>query len=289
MNFLKALFGVKEENTEDKKKNEEQKNFDILKYDGVKAMHSNQHDYAVKCFSHALQIQEDPEIRDYLSRIFIYTGNMEQAKTQLQKLSEKQPDNIKIRIRMANVAYLDEDYDAMSEICEKASQIDNGNTEIMYLHAKACIGNGNNEKAVELLTRALDINKEYGEAYLLRGETLLENGNIEDAGKDAAWLLEHTLENEDVLMLKANIEKAAGHFSDAIFYYSKVIENNPFNINAYKLRGELRINTGDESSGKADLEQAEELGAQQPGNEKDNGIENKVKDAYKSMDPYGVF
>lgn len=289
MNFLKALFGVKEENTEDKKKNEEQKNFDILKYDGVKAMHSNQYDYAIKCFSHALQIQEDPEIRDYLSQIFIHLGDMEQANVQLQKLSEEQPDNIKIKIRMAHVAYMSEDYNAMSDICEKAAQIDSDNAEIMYLHAKACIGNGNNEKAVELLTRALEINNEYGEAYLLRGETLLNNGNIEDADKDAAWLLEHTLENEDVLMLKANIEKAAEHFSDAISFYSKVIDSNPFNINAYKLRGELRVNTGDESSGKADLEQAKELLAQQSGNENDNGIEKKVKDAYKSIDPYGVF
>ena len=68
MNFFKALFGGKEEKPEDKKKAEEEKNFDVLKYDGVRALRSGQHDYAIKCFTHALQMKEDLEIRDYMSQ-----------------------------------------------------------------------------------------------------------------------------------------------------------------------------------------------------------------------------
>ena len=39
MNILKALFGGKTEDPEERKKDEETKNFDILKFDGVKALH----------------------------------------------------------------------------------------------------------------------------------------------------------------------------------------------------------------------------------------------------------
>lgn len=42
MKFFKALFGSKEEKSEEKKKAEEAKNFDVLKYDGVRALHSGQ-------------------------------------------------------------------------------------------------------------------------------------------------------------------------------------------------------------------------------------------------------
>ena len=38
MNILKALFGGKTEDPEERKQDEEAKNFDILKFDGVKAL-----------------------------------------------------------------------------------------------------------------------------------------------------------------------------------------------------------------------------------------------------------
>lgn len=90
-------------------------------------------------------------------------------------------------------------------------------------------------------------------------------------------------------MLKARIERAKENPTEAIAYYNKVTDANPFNANAYRERGELRVATGDESGGQADLKQAEELEEQQnAGNEKQD-IENEIKDKYKSIDPYGVF
>lgn len=48
MKFFKALFGNKEEKPEEKKKNEEAKNFDVLKYDGVRALRAGQAEYAIR-------------------------------------------------------------------------------------------------------------------------------------------------------------------------------------------------------------------------------------------------
>ena len=38
MNFFKSLFGNKAENEEEKRREEERKNFETLKYDGVRAL-----------------------------------------------------------------------------------------------------------------------------------------------------------------------------------------------------------------------------------------------------------
>ena len=54
-------------------------------------------------------------------------------------------------------------------------------------------------------------------------------------------------------------------------------------------RGELKLAAGDEKSGNEDIEYAKELTAQLPEKEGDEGIEKKVNDKYKSIDPYGVF
>lgn len=289
MNFFKALFGSKEERPEEKKATEEAKNFDVLKYDGVRAMRSGQVEYAIRCFTHALQMQDDLEINDYLSQAYIHTGELPQAYEQLQKMAEAQPDNGQIFIRMAHVAYMMEDYQAMTGACEKAMLIDGSNAEVMYLYARACIGQGDTANGVAMLTKAISLNADYGDAYLLRGETLLKDGETQEADEDAAWLLGHALENEDVLMLKARIEKAKGNTAEAILYYNKVIDVNPFHIDAYRERGTLRIETGDENGGKADIGQADELQAAQSAAAGGEDIEAKVKQAYKDKDPYGVF
>ena len=96
MNILKALFGGKTEDPEERKQDEEAKNFDILKFDGVKALHMGQADYAINCFTNALKYQEDLEIRDYLSQAYLMANEPLKAYEQLQQLAEAQPDNQKI-------------------------------------------------------------------------------------------------------------------------------------------------------------------------------------------------
>lgn len=289
MKFFKALFGSKEEKPEEKKKAEEAKNFDVLKYDGVRALRAGQAEYAIKCFTHALQMQDDLEIHDYLSQAYIRTGELPQAYEQLQKLAEAQPDNQQIFIRMANVAYMMEDYGAMAGACEKAMLIDDKNPEVMYLYARACIGQEDVTNAVAMLTKAISLKEDYGDAYLLRGETLLKNGETDEADEDATWLLEHTQDNEDVLILKARIEREKGNPEEAISFYTKVTDANPFNIDAYRERGEQKLASGDEKGGNEDIEHAGELVAQLPEINGDESIEKKIKDKYKSIDPYGVF
>jgi hypothetical protein len=56
MNFLKALFGSSDTSAEDVEKESEKKQFDLMKYDGVRAMKMGQFDYAVRCFEEALKV-----------------------------------------------------------------------------------------------------------------------------------------------------------------------------------------------------------------------------------------
>ncbi|WP_374044982.1 tetratricopeptide repeat protein, partial [uncultured Prevotella sp.] len=138
MSFLKKIFGVSsdsKEQTQEEKQAEEKKNFEILKYDGVRALKTQQTDYAVECFRHALDIKDDLEIHDYLSQAYMTLGDLPKAYEQLQKLAEAQPDNIDIFVRMAHVAYMMEDYVVMGSACEKALLIDKDSPRALYLYA----------------------------------------------------------------------------------------------------------------------------------------------------------
>lgn len=65
-NFLKSFFSGKSETPESEKQKNNQKNFEIFKYDGLRAQRMGRPDYAVKCFTEALAIAEEFETMGYL-------------------------------------------------------------------------------------------------------------------------------------------------------------------------------------------------------------------------------
>jgi len=291
MNIFKALFGSKEENAEEKKKEEEERKFDVLKYDGVRALRMHQAAYAVQCFNHALEIRDDSECRDYLSQALIQTGDLAPAYDQLHRLSEIQPDNQQIFIRMADVAYMMENYTAMSDACEKAMMIDSSNPLTYFLYARACRSQGDDNNAVAMLTKAVALKKDYYDAYLLRGEIRLSVGNLAEAGEDAALLLTEVGYNEDVLLLAARIEEAKGEHMKAVEYYDKVERVAPFCVAGLRERAAVKMVMGDKDGAEADLKAAAEIAGEDndTATQENQDIEKYVRDKYRNADPYGVF
>lgn len=295
MGFLKTLFSGKVETPEEKKKVEESKNFDVLKYDGVKALRAGEAAHAVELFTHALGLQEDLEVRDYLSQALIHSDRLEEAYEQLEKLSEAEPENVQLLVRMTDVAYMMEDYDRMEELCEKAMLIDKDNPMLLMLYARACVGRGDLVNAVAMLSKAIAMREDYGDAYLMRGDTLLEMGDVASAEEDAKWLDEHTSGIEEVLLLNARVEERKGEHQKAIAYYDQVIKANPFNATAFSERGKIKLALGDKEGAEADMRSLLELEPQRAegvnGEYSAEGTEDiarKVEQAYRNNNPLGL-
>ena len=244
MNILKKLFGG-QKTTEEVRETKE-KDFDKVKYNGVRALRMHQFDLAAKSLEHALQLNaEDLECRDYLSQAYISMGDLQKAYEQLQILSEAQTDNVAVLLRMADVAYMMENYTAMSEVCDKALHLDTSNLQTYLYYAKACRGLGEPIRAVAVLSLAIKLREDYYAARLLRGTILLENHLLDDAAQDADYLFTHLEPNEDVLLLKARVLKAQEKMKEAEQVYGMVIEVNPFSLDAYRERYEVRTILGD--------------------------------------------
>lgn len=286
MNFFQKLFGGKTETAEEKRHEDEARNFDVLKYDGVRALKSHQAAYAIKCFTHALELRDDLETHDYLSQAYLQTGELPLAYEELRKLSEAQPDNQQILTRMANVAFMMDDYGAMASCCEKALLIDKDVPEVSFLYAQASRGQGDDVNAIALATRAITLNEKYGDAYLLRGQVRLATGDLDGAAEDAAWLLEHAAEHEDVLLLHARILRQRGDNEAARDAFTRVMDANPFSEAAYRERAEVRRLLGDEEGAKADEQSAAEL-APQTDAEASPDIEQQTRNAYRD-NPLGL-
>lgn len=284
MNFFKKLFGS--QNTSEEVK--EEKNFDVLKYDGVRALRMQQFDYAAKCLVLALELNaDDLECRDYLSQAYISLGDMQNAYTQLMAISAAQPNNVAVLLRMADVLYMTEDYAAMAEVCEKALQLDSENIMTYYIYAKAYKGLNDLDAAVAMLSKAIDRREDFDVARLLRGNVLLEKNQTAEAAIDADNLYQRIEENEDVLLLKARVEKALGNLKEAEKVYTKAIDFNPFLIEAYKERSEVRSALGNTAGAKEDQTRVDEMEQNIP--QPTEGIEENIKKKMQQMDPYKVF
>ncbi len=287
MNIFKKLFGGQK--TTEEVKQEKEKDFDMVKYDGVRALRMHQFDLAAKSLEHALQLNaEDLECRDYLSQAYISMGDLQKAYEQLQILSEAQTDNVAVLLRMADVAYMMENYTAMSEVCDKALHLDACECrDLSLLCQRPAEDWAMPTRAVSMLTEAIGKREDFYAARLLRGSILLDRAQLSEAELDATFLYEHIPGNEDVLLLKARVEKAQGKMEEAEQTYGKVMDVNPFSIDAYRERSEVRRSLGDSAGAAEDEAAAKEMGAEIP--EPSEGIEQKIKEKMQQLDPYKVF
>ena len=293
MGFWKALFGGEEQSPEQEKEQQEQKRFELLKYDGVRALKTGRLDIAESCLREALTMREDLEVRDYLWQLLVRLDRTDEALEHLKAMNEAQPDNVELKLQMATVAYMKEDYALMEQVLEPLTSVSaeslQGDSHLttaqaFYLMAQARWRQHDRQGATEWLTKAIAVYPEMGEAYLLRGQTLLEMGDSDGAAADELWLEDNYGETEEVLLLKSAIEQVKGQQEQAIATLGRVLELNPFSQPALQRRAALRRTVGDEAGAEEDLQAARELNPQQDTED----IESKVQDAYKNVNPLGI-
>ena len=75
-------------------------------------------------------------------------------------------------------------------------------------------------------------------------------------------------------------------------FYDQVTEVNPFSIEAYQERGQLRFNLGDKAGAEQDMQKVLELNpnalADVNGEYSAEGIEQRVRQAYSVANPLGL-
>lgn len=292
MGFWKSFFGGEEASPEEEKKNADAKNFDLLKYDGVKAMRMGQFEYAERCFTEALKIQDDMEVHDYLSQTLTRLGNLEGALSELLTLVRIAPDNVAVLMQGAHVAYMLENYDQMKALCEQALAIDGEQAIPNYQMAQAVMGQGDMISGIAYLTKAITLSEELADARLLRAKTLLKMGDVNGAAEDVDWLMVHTEDEEDVLLMAARVAHAKGQNDEAILIYNKVTELNPFQLDAYRERGQIKFELGDKQGAEEEMQKLLEMNPNEmsdvSGNYTAEGVEQAVKRAYSNMNPFGI-
>lgn len=241
MGFFKSFFTGKNETPESEKKKLEQKNFEIFKYDGMRAQRMGRTDYAVKCFNEALKLQEDFETMGYLAQVYIQTNQLEKGRELLKKMCTLEKGHVNTFIALANVCYMMEDYPAMEDAAQQAIRIEEGNAMAHYLLGKANNGQGDGIMSIAHLTKAIVLKDDFTEARLLRAEALVNMHQYREAMEDIDAILAQTPDEENALLIRGKIKEITGEQEAAQADYQQVIEQNPFNEKAFLYLGQLFI------------------------------------------------
>ena len=239
-NFFKSLFSSKKEENSGQQK-QDTKNFEIFKYDGLRAQRMGRMDYAIKCFQQALEIERDFETMNYLSQAYIQTNQLEEAKELLMEMIEAEPSYIDAYLVLGNVLYMLEDYKEMAAVAQKAVQTDPTNHLAFFLQAKACHKQQNDLMAIAYLTQALTQKDDFVEGYLFRAEILLDMKQLNEMKEDIEAVFKLDEENENARLLNGKWYAASGKAEDAEKEFRSVLELNPFNEQAYLTLGELML------------------------------------------------
>lgn len=231
MGIFTSLFGGKKE------ENKNEKNFDILKYDGIRAMRLGKLAYAIKCFEEATTIREDLETMQHQANAYIRMDRMDDARRLMERMTELAPDQPLVFQSLASLCYMQEDYTGMNEVCQKALALNEQDPATYFLAAKASLGMSNNIQTIAMLTKAIMLNEEFVEAYQMRAEVLWSMKQAKDASEDIDKLLSMNPEDENALLLKAEISAVCGNEEEAVKLMEEVISLNPFCEKAYLLKG----------------------------------------------------
>ena len=231
MGFFKSFFSGKQDKPETEKQKNEQKNFEIFKYDGMRAQRMGRPDYAIKCFTEALAIQDDFETMSYLSQVYIQTNALSEAHELLERMAKLEPEHTSTFLTLANVCYLQEDYQAMAKAAQKAIEIEEGNAMAHYLLGRAKQGMDDGIMSIAHLT----------EARLLRAEALTKMKQYNEAMEDIDAILAQDADDESALLLRGKIKEATGDAGAAEADYCHVTELNPFNEQGFLYLGQLYI------------------------------------------------
>lgn len=235
-NFLKSLFfGEKEEPEEVKK----QKNFDVFKYDGIKALRLRQIAYAIRCFEEALKLQEDFETREYLVKAYMQADEPERAIEALEGLIVLEPDNAALLLLRSNLYFMVENYEPAIADCRRAIEADSGNPQAYFLLAKVQKASKDGLGAALSLSQAIALKEDFAEAYLLRAEVMAEAKDYQEGIEDATRAIDLLPEEENSYLVRGSIYELMNKGELAEKDYRCVIELNPFNEQAYLLLGKF--------------------------------------------------
>ena len=330
MSFLRKIFGgpaeeqLSPEEQAAREAQKQERNFQTLRDDGVRAMHMGEFPFALKCFDAALAIHaDDLQTLAYKAEVLFRMGNYADALPVFEQLVAAEPENVDLHLLLARTFGELGQYDEMRAALDRLPECARQQPATLYYAAEADFHRGHALEAIAEITQALAQRPEMAAASLLRAKILLSMGQFAEALADTTPLMEVAEPEEEVLLAHAKAQAGHGDTAEAVQTLEQLRTLNPFHqeavtllvalltqqsrwdvalalcdeviglqpdfAEAYKLRGGIKYHLKDEAGAGDDLKRSMELDENvtaEVSGEYTN-VENRMNAAYRMNNPYG--
>lgn len=236
MGIFNKIFGSSAPVSEETKKEQEaQRQFDLLRDTGVRALRAHEMKTAIDCLSQAHTMRpEEVETLSYLVEALLQAQAFEEAMPLLKKLSEMETDNLEISLLLAQTQGRLNLFDDMAATVMPLMASHAGDARVFCLAGEAAEGQHNDIMAVAWLTQALALRDDYVKARLLRARVLKGMGQWSDMLADTEILTAAHDDLEEAWTMHAEALAATGKTEEAASAFRHVISVNPFSSEAFQ-------------------------------------------------------
>jgi len=158
---------------------------------------------------------------------------------------------------------------------EKVLPVAPENTGLLIALARAYSGEGNTEKAVEMLKRITDKDPANWGAWMLMANMLLDKGKLEEGRAALEHVPQQAVTDPNVFINVGVLFMNQKKDDDAEAYFSKAIATAPGQFDGYYYRGLARISLKNYDGARADLQKVVELAPKES---------NEVKEAHQLLE-----
>jgi tetratricopeptide (TPR) repeat protein len=252
MGFLDKLFGRNTQADDSQKK----KDFDILKYDGIRALHIGKTVYAAKCLEEAVALQPDAEAYARLSEAYRRLDREEDGRQAIQQALALAPQSPTLLFLAAqDDLATHHELDAVVKLTQAIAQKDDF-TEAYQLRAQVLWGMKQAKEAMEDVEHLLALDANDDQALTLKGRILSATGQTDEALELFRRVLTVNPFSDEAYLGMGAIHLANKEYDAAIAVYDEAIEINPQFAQAYHERGRAKLLKGDKEGSVEDIKQA---------------------------------
>ncbi|MGZ5381729.1 MAG: tetratricopeptide repeat protein, partial [Thermoanaerobaculia bacterium] len=142
---------------------------------------------------------------------------------------------------------------------EKVIPVAPDNTGLLIALARSYSGEGNTEKAVEMLKRITDKDPANWGAWMLMANMLLEKGKLEEGRAALEHVPQQSVTDPNVFINVGVLFMNQKKDDEAETYFSKAVDIAPGQFDGYYYRGLARISLKNHDGARADLQKVVEL------------------------------
>ncbi len=179
---------------------------------------------------------------------YLDIGKTSLAKKALKLGLEQHPKSIGLKLVQVEMLIYEDKLEIAEKLLNELYALEPTNEEIFIQKANIYSKRDNHEKAVSLLTEALEFTEDYSDIYNLIGMEYLFMDNLEMAKNNFIKCLEEDLEDQSAIYNVVYCFEFLDQNKAAIDYLKKYIDKNPYSEIAWHQKGRLYYGLKDYSN-----------------------------------------